>query len=168
MQSTRAGFFALVCFVLAGFVACGDNSGGNTPKAITITPSDPTVAIGATTDVSATILLSDGTYTTPTDATFTVDNASIAAVRSGPDGHATIQGIAAGTTMLTAEAEGLTTAVTVTVTPAVLRSIAITPSMPSIAAGTSVQLTATGMYSDATTADLSATVIWSSSAPAIA
>src|SRR5512143_1801451 len=116
MQSTRAGFFALVCFVLAGLVACGDNGGGNTPKTITITPSDPMVAIGATTDVSASFVLSDGTYTPAADVTFTVDNASIATVTPGADGHATIQGIAAGTTMLTAEAEGLTSAVTVTVT----------------------------------------------------
>ncbi len=50
----------------------------------------------------------------------------------------------------------------------VLRSIAITPTMPTVAAGTSVQLTATGMYSDATTADLTAMVTWSSSATAIA
>jgi uncharacterized protein YjdB len=168
MQSTRAGFSALVCFVLAGLVACGDNGGGNTPKSITITPSDPMVAIGETADVSASFVLADGTYTPATDATFTVDNASIAAVRTGVDGHATIQGIAAGTTMLTAEAEGLTSTVTVTVTPAVLRSIAIAPAMPSLAAGTSVRLTATGMYSDATMADLSATVTWSSSATAVA
>src|SRR4051794_10915381 len=52
--------------------------------------------------------------------------------------------------------------------PPVLRSIAITPTMPTVAAGTSLQLTATGMFSDATTMDLSAMVTWSSSAPAIA
>ena len=52
--------------------------------------------------------------------------------------------------------------------PPVLRSIAITPTMPTVAAGTSLQLTAMGTYSDATTADLSAMVTWSSSASAIA
>ena len=44
-----------------------------------------------------------------------------------------------------------------------LVSIAVTPAAPSIVAGTDQQFTATGTYSDATTADLSATATWASS-----
>ncbi|MEI7743552.1 MAG: Ig-like domain-containing protein [Chloroflexota bacterium] len=45
-----------------------------------------------------------------------------------------------------------------------LVSIAVSPASPSIVAGTDQQLKATGTYSDATTADLTATAAWASSA----
>ena len=44
-----------------------------------------------------------------------------------------------------------------------LISIKITPANPSIAIGASQQFTATGTYSDASTQDLTSTVIWRSS-----
>jgi hypothetical protein len=47
-------------------------------------------------------------------------------------------------------------------------SIVITPNNPSIAAGSSVQFTATGTYSDGSTTDLTASVTWSSSDTAVA
>ncbi len=54
---------------------------------------------------------------------------------------------------------------TVTITPAVLTSIVVTPTGPSIAKGTTVQLTATGTFSDGTTQDLTGSASWTS-APA--
>jgi Big-like domain-containing protein/putative pyrroloquinoline-quinone binding quinoprotein len=48
-------------------------------------------------------------------------------------------------------------------TAATLLSIAVTPSNPSIVNGTTVQLKATGTYSDSSTHDLTTLVIWSSS-----
>src|SRR5712691_7289369 len=48
-------------------------------------------------------------------------------------------------------------------TAATLLSIAVTPSNPSIVNGTTVQLTATGAFSDGSTRDLTTQVIWSSS-----
>ncbi len=157
----------LVWFVLAGIFACGGGD-GKTPETITISPGDPMVVAGETIDVAASYVLADGTSVTAAGATWTVDNASITTVTPGTDGHATIRGIAAGTAMLTAAGKGVTVAVTVTVAPAVLRSISITPVMPTVTAGTSVQLTATGVFSDATTADLSAMVTWSWSSSSIA
>src|SRR6266851_5804261 len=49
-----------------------------------------------------------------------------------------------------------------------LTSIAITPASPSIALGTTTQLTATGSYSDGTKKDLSSQVTWASATPAVA
>jgi uncharacterized protein YjdB len=49
------------------------------------------------------------------------------------------------------------------VTPATLVAIAITPTNPSIAEGTTRQFTATGTYSDDTTQDLTTAVTWGSS-----
>lgn len=50
----------------------------------------------------------------------------------------------------------------------VLTSIAITPGMPSIAAGARIQLFATGTFSDGTTEDLAGRVTWSSSMTGVA
>src|SRR6187402_1667159 len=47
-----------------------------------------------------------------------------------------------------------------------LMSIAVTPTNPSIASGTSAQLVATGTYSDSKTRDITAQATWSSSDPA--
>jgi 6-phosphogluconolactonase (cycloisomerase 2 family) len=49
-----------------------------------------------------------------------------------------------------------------------LSSIAITPVSPSIAAGTTQQLTATGTYSDKTTKDISSQVTWASATMTVA
>jgi uncharacterized protein YjdB len=54
------------------------------------------------------------------------------------------------------------------VTAAVLQSIAVTPTDPSIAAGTTQQFTATGTFSNSTTQDLTASAIWSSSDTVVA
>jgi 6-phosphogluconolactonase (cycloisomerase 2 family) len=49
-----------------------------------------------------------------------------------------------------------------------LTSIVITPLKPTIATGKSLQFTATGKYSDATTKDLTASVKWSAAPPSVA
>jgi uncharacterized protein YjdB len=49
-----------------------------------------------------------------------------------------------------------------------LVSLEIAPSSPSLAAGSSMQLTATAIYSNSTHADVTTQVAWSSSNPAIA
>ncbi|MGK0353136.1 MAG: hypothetical protein ACJAYX_003827, partial [Planctomycetota bacterium] len=63
---------------------------------------------------------------------------------------------------------GVNASTTLTVTSAVLVSLAVTPPTPSIALGTTQQFTATGTYSDSTMQDLTSTVTWSSTAPAVA
>ncbi|MGH9725943.1 MAG: Ig-like domain-containing protein, partial [Candidatus Acidiferrales bacterium] len=52
--------------------------------------------------------------------------------------------------------------------PPTLQSISVTPANPSIAKGTTKQLTATGTYSDNSTQDLTASVTWSSDTPGVA
>ena len=69
----------------------------------------------------------------------------------------------AGTTGITAKLDGVTSPVdTLTVTAAMLSSIALTPASPSVAKGLTEQFTATGTYSDGTTSDLTSQVTWAS------
>jgi len=63
---------------------------------------------------------------------------------------------------------GVSGSTTLTVTAAILSTITVTPTTPSIANGTTRQFTATGTYSDSTTQDLTTQVAWSSSSPGVA
>ncbi len=62
-----------------------------------------------------------------------------------------------GSATITGTYQGSTATTSITITPATLVSISITPSNPSIAAGTTVQFHATGTYSDGSTQDLTST-----------
>jgi hypothetical protein len=57
---------------------------------------------------------------------------------------------------------------TLTVTPAALVSIAVTPASPSIVKGATQQFTATGTYSDSSTQNLTSTATWSSATVSVA
>src|SRR5208337_4848733 len=85
----------------------------------------------------------------------------------GTQGLATT--LATGTTVITAALGGVTSpGDTFTVTAAALQSIALTPANPSIAKGLTEQFTATGTYTDGTTADLTTQVTWASATASVA
>ena len=74
-----------------------------------------------------------------------------------------------GTTNITAALGGVTSPIdTLTVTPAALTSIAVTPANPSVANGLTQQFTATGTYTDGSTAVLTNLVTWASATPSVA
>jgi len=123
--------------------------------------AEPFTAIGTFTDGSQRDLTSILTWSvTAGDATV-----SNAASTSGLATSATT-----GTSTILAEdaASGLTATATLTVTPAVLQSIAIAPLTVSAPAGLTQQLSATGTYSDGSTATLTTVVTWASAASAVA
>ena len=128
-------------------------------KSIVITPPNPTVAKGTGIQLTATGTFSDGT---------TQDFTSSASwISTGPatvDTTGMVIGAAVGSATVNATQAGISGSTTVTVTAAVLTAIKVTPVNPSIAKGTTVQLTATGTFSDSTTQDLTASVSWTSSA----
>lgn len=68
-----------------------------------------------------------------------------------------------GSTTITATVSGVVGTATLTVTAAVLDSIAVTPANASVPLGTLTQFTATGMYSDGSMQNLTSTATWSSS-----
>lgn len=74
----------------------------------------------------------------------------------------------AGTVTITVIAGPFHGSTQLTVTQKVLTSINVTPGNPSLPKGLKEQFTATGTYSDLSTADISNSVIWSSSSAAIA
>src|ERR1017187_9536007 len=70
---------------------------------------------------------------------------------------------ATGSTTITATSGTVSGTTTLTVTPAVVTSITVAPANPSIAKGMTQQFTATGTYTDGTSANLTNSATWSSS-----
>jgi hypothetical protein len=52
--------------------------------------------------------------------------------------------------------------------PRTLQSVVVTPAQPSVPLGNQQQFSATGMYNDGTSQDLTSTVVWTSSQPGVA
>src|SRR5271157_548097 len=134
---------------------------------IAITPANFSIAKGATLQLTATGTFSDGTTQDVTHAvSWSSSNSSIAAINP-------VTGIAlgllGGMANITASLGSITSpAVPLNITSATLQSISVAPATPSIALGTTQQFTATGTYSDLSTANITTSVTWASSVPAMA
>src|SRR5215217_78034 len=133
-------------------------------------PQEPTAVTAVAHDASA-----DVTWTAPattggtaiTSYVVTSSPGGKTAIVNAPATTATVTGLTNGTaytfTVVAQNAQGDSgvSAPSASIMPAaVLTAISVTPAAPSIARGTDQQFTATGLYSDATTADLTGTVAW--------
>ena len=137
-----------------------------TLSSISVTPSTPKVAVGATQQFAATATYSDGTTANVTSsATWASKNTSVATVNSS--GVATA--VATGSTTITATLSGVSGSASVTVAAAgTLTAITVSPANASFAQGSTQQFTATAQYSDGTTADITSSATWSSSDTSVA
>ncbi len=139
---------------------------GATLVSIAVTPANPTLFTSGTQQFTATGTYSDSSTANLTSTvTWTSNNTAAATINSA--GLAT--GIAAGSATIKATSGAISGSITLTVTPGpTLVSIAVTPATPSILIGATQQFTATGTYSDSSTQNITSTVTWTSSVPAVA
>jgi trimeric autotransporter adhesin len=135
-----------------------------TITSISVTPDDLTLAIGIGQQYTASAIYSDGSIQDlVSDVTWTSSNTTLATVDS--NGLATT--LAAGTVTITATVgTTFTDSSTITIVPAHLLSITLTPASASIAVGTQQQFTATGTFDDGSTQVL-VSALWSSSATSV-
>src|SRR5205814_604778 len=139
--------------------------GPATLVSIAVTPANPSIPKGTTQQFTATGTYSDGsTQNLTSSATWVSSNSAVATINAS--GLAT--GAAQGTSQISATSGGVTGSTTLTVGPALLLSTTVTPANPSIPKGTTRQFIATGTYSDASTLDITSSVTWVSSNPAVA
>ena len=135
---------------------------------IAITPAAPTIGAGAQQRFTAVGTFSTGSTQNLSSVLWSSSSASIAPV----SGDATNPGVAAttaqGTTTITASAVGVGGSATLTVTAPALASITVSPQGATIPLGATQQFTATGVYTDGSTQDLTGTATWSSSATVVA
>src|SRR5438874_4956331 len=136
-----------------------------TPVSIAVTPANPAIAKGTTQQFTATGTYSNGRAQDMTSsAAWMSSNPAVATITAG----GLASGAAPGTSQISASLGGVPGSTTLTVGPAVLASIAITPANPSIPKGTTQQFTATGTYSDGSTVEMTDSVSWSSSDTSVA
>lgn len=137
-----------------------------TIASISITPTVPSTPKGRPVTFSATGTYSDGTTGNVSGSvTWISSNTAIASL----NGSGIASSLGQGTTTVTAVANGVTSnAATLTVTAPLLTAIAVNPSISSVAQGLTTAFTATGTYTDATTADLTSQVTWASANGSIA
>ncbi|WP_395007487.1 Ig-like domain-containing protein [Undibacterium sp.] len=127
---------------------------------LALSPLNPSLQVGATQAMVVTATYTDGTTLVVTNSsTFTSGTPTIATVVSSTG---IVRAVSTGTSVISANYNGMTVNTTVTVTPALLLSIAVTPANASILIGATQSFIATGTYSDGSTATISSTVAWTS------
>lgn len=153
----------------------GKNGAGTltvTPAALTgveIAPLGPTIAKGTTRQFTATAVFADGTkQNVTTVATWDSSDTTVATVGNGTGTSGRAQALAVGTTEITVTYNDQSATTTLTVTDAVVTSIDVTPANPTIAKGTQQQFTATAVFSDNSTQDITSLATWSTSDGAVA
>ncbi len=134
-------------------------------ESLTLTPTTASIASGTTQQYSVDAIYSDGSIQPLTAglswASSSASTASISAL-----GLAT--GIAAGQSTITVTYGSMSATATLTVTPATLTSIVVTPVTTVVGVKGNVQFTATGVFTDNSTQDLSSQAAWSSSVASVA
>ena len=172
MKSSNVLIFALIFALMTG---CGGGGGGGgspatkTLVSLALSPINPSISKGAVQQFTATGTYSDNsTQDVTISAAWTSSITSVATISNaaGVNGRAT--SVAAGTTTITAAIGGVSASTILTVTPATLLSLAVSPTNPSISLGSPQQFTVTGTYSDNSTQDVTISATWTSSAASVA
>ena len=140
-----------------------------TIAAIAVAPSSRTIppltrlsftAVGTFSDASTQDLTADVDWASSNPPAATISN------QSGTLGIAT--GVGAGMTSISAAFGGVNGSAPLTVSPATLNSIAVTPAVAGLASGTTLVLSARGTFSDGTTQAIDTASTWTSSDNTIA
>ena len=134
-------------------------------SSIIVTPATPSVVAGNTFQFLATCNFTDGssqpcaspTWTSTSTATATINTNGLAtAVAAGSTTIRAALGAISGTTVMTVTAPGPP--------PATLSSLSVTPSARTVNVGQSLTVTATGLYSDGSSQNISASpTVWTTS-----
>ena len=131
---------------------------------IAVSPAVQSISAGTTQAFTAVGSFDDGSTQLLPSVTWSSSLNSVAAV----DATGLATGVGTGTAAITATSGSVSGTASLTVTAATLVSIAVTPANSSMAVGTTKQFTATGTFSDSSTQDITAVVVWTSSSPAAA
>jgi uncharacterized protein YjdB len=132
---------------------------------LAVTPANSSMAVGTTKQFTATGTYSD---TSAQDITSSVLWSSSSAATATINNQGAATSVATGTTTITAALGSVSGSTQLTVSIAHLTLITISPANPRIAKGTSLKFTATGTFSDGSTATNLSGLSWKSSKPNIA
>ena len=131
---------------------------------VTVTPANPSIPKGLKQQFTATGDFSGTTQDITVIATWSSSDTSVATIAA--PGLAV--GHAQGPATISATYSSVMGSTVLTVAPPALASIAITPANPSVHPGTTLQLTATGTFTDGSSQNITGSVSWSSNNTAAA
>jgi uncharacterized protein YjdB len=147
-----------------GGVGGGGGAAANLTS-IMIAPANPLIAINTVQQLTATGTYSDGSSADLTSlVTWSSSPLSVAIVNA----NGAVTGIAAGSATITATLNSVSQSTTATVTAPTISAISVTPEGMTLPIGIGQQFTATAIYSDGSSADLTNGVLWTSSTPTVA
>ena len=132
------------------------------PVAVSITPANAAISLGGTQQFSALATYSDGSTK---DVTASAIWTSSAPAVAGVNSSGMVTGLAIGLSTITVADAGLSSSASVTVG---LAAVTVTPVNPSVPLGTSLQLSATGTYSDGSTSNITSLASWSTANSSVA
>ncbi len=130
------------------------------PESIQLTPATASIASGTTQQYSVNVIYSDGSIQ-PVTAGLSWNSSS--APVAGVSSSGLVTGLAAGQTTISVFYDSMSATASLTVTPAVLTNIVVTPVTTVVGINGNVQFTATGVFSDNSTQDVTSQVTWTSS-----
>jgi len=175
-MSNSAGSQGLATGLAQGTTAMTASLGsisGSTTLAVTppvlvslgVTPRNPSIPLGTKQQFNATGTFTDGsTKDVTSSVSWNSSNTAVANIDS--------QGLAStakqGMTTITASSGSVSGSTTLTVTPPMLVSIALTPIQPSITVANTLQFTVSGNFTDGSKQDLTTAATWNSSSPVVA
>src|SRR5271165_5957224 len=136
--------------------------------AISVTPAGSSIGAGAQQLFAATGTFSDGSTQSLASVLWNSSNPGIAGIGNDATNSGAAATAAQGTTTVTASAAGIGGSTTLTITTPVLVSIQLSPQSVNIGQGATQQFTATGVYTDGSTQDLTTSATWSSSTSVVA
>jgi len=137
-----------------------------TVVSVQVLPSTASIAAGTTQQFTAIATFSDGsTEDITASANWTSSVPGSVSVNS--NGFVTTNSVASSVT-ITASAGSVSGSATLNVTPATLTALSVTPAVQSVGLNAPVQYTATGIYSDGSSEDLTNLVAWTSSNASVA
>lgn len=170
MQSARRpfvsrGLLILVMALSLAWSSCdGFFVGGSALNSITVTPTSIFLKVGESKQFSANGTTVDGNSKDVTNSAKWTSSSGSATV----DAAGMVAAVSDGNATITASQDGVNSTGSVIVNAQGLTSLAITPNSPTVATGSTTQLTATGTFEDNSTKDLSNQVGWSSGSTSVA
>ena len=130
---------------------------------ITIAPASPTIGMGLQQAFTAVGTFGDGSSQNLASAIWSSSNTGVATVSNDSTDFGAAASLTQGTTTISAAASGITGSSSLTIGAPTLASIQLDPQGSTLPVGATQQFTATGVYSDGSTQDLTSTATWNSS-----
>lgn len=150
-----------ICFFTAAILFFLNGCDSVEVLSVEVVPANTSTPMGVGVQFQALILYSDGVKRNVSyHAEWSSSMPSVAIASQDKTSLGGVSPIARGTAVISATFNGVTGSANLTVTPAVLNSITISPAGPSVPMGIGVQFTAKGVYTDNTQVDFTDNVTW--------